>query len=153
MGEGADMDNMLQMAKYKNQGFYCSQILLLMGLDLLGKENPDLVRAMNSLAGGIGFNGLCCGALTGAACLLGLYAGRGKPEEEDDERLNLMLIDLVDWFKGNIGEQYGGINCDDILEGKRENYPLRCPFIVDSVFQKCKELLVDYGFDLNTGRE
>ncbi|NTU75014.1 MAG: C_GCAxxG_C_C family protein, partial [Anaerolineaceae bacterium] len=90
-----------------------------------------------------------CGALTGGACLLGLYAGKGKPGEPEDERLNLMLMDLVEWFKQSVGTKYSGIDCDLILEGSQANIPQRCPGIVQTVFQKTKDLLVEYGFDLS----
>lgn len=142
------MDELIRIKELKTQGFYCSQILVLMGLELQGKNNPDLIKAMQSLAGGIGFSGNLCGALTGGACLLGLYAGKGTPAAEEDERLNLMLLDLVDWFRESIGSQYNGVECDQILDGNRANISQRCPGIIQSVFQKAKNLLVDYGFEL-----
>jgi len=144
-----DLDKITQL---KTQGFYCSQILMLMGMELQGITNPDLVRTMQSLAGGVGFSGNLCGALTGGACLLGLYAGKGKPEEPEDERLNLMLLELVDWFQVHTGAQYKGATCDQILEGKQSNIPLRCPGIIQTVWQKSKDILVEYGFDLNGTR-
>ncbi len=143
------MDDLPKVLTYSTQGFNCSQVLIMMMLELQGRENPDLVRASQALGGGIGFNGLNCGALTGGACLLGVYAGRDLIDQEEDERLNLMLIDLVDWFKNGIGQKYGGVNCDNILEGNRANYMSRCIDIINSVFQKCKELLVDYGYNLD----
>lgn len=147
------MDDLIRIRELKEQGFYCSQILVLLGLDLQGKTNPDLVRSMQALAGGLGFSGNLCGALTGGACLLGLYAGKGSSEEHKDERLNLMLLSLVDWFTENTGKQFNGINCEQILEGRQSNIPLRCPGIVAAVYQKSKELLVEYGFDLSGTRQ
>ena len=143
------MDDLNKITQLKQQGYYCSQILVLMGLELQGKENPDLVAPMQALAGGIGFSGHLCGALSGAACLLGLYAGKGKLEKAEDERLNLMLLDLSDWFESETGAQYGGVNCDQILEGNHANILQRCPGIILAVWQKSKELLVEYGFDLS----
>jgi hypothetical protein len=143
------MDDMLRIRELKQQGFFCSQILIILGLELQGKENPDLIRAIQGLAGGLGFTGNTCGSLTGGACFLGLYAGKGTPEQQEDERLNLMIMDLVEWFKQGTGAQYNGIDCDTILEGNLGNIPLRCPVIVQSVYQKCKELLVEYGYDLS----
>lgn len=71
-------DEIARMGQLHLQGFHCSQIMLILGLERQGKTNPDLVRAMTGLAGGLGFGGKNCGALTGAACLLGLYAGRAN---------------------------------------------------------------------------
>ncbi len=141
------METLDYIKDLKAQGFYCSQILILMGLEMKVKQNPDLVKAMHGLAGGIGFNGLLCGALTGGASLLGLYAGKGLPEQESDGKLEIMLGELVYWFKGEFGAR--GMNCDQILEGSQSNIPLRCPTMIASVFQKCKEILVENGFDLS----
>jgi hypothetical protein len=141
-------DEMQHLIELRRQGFFCSQILILLGLELQGKENPDLVRAMQALAGGLGFMGETCGALTGGACLLGLYAGKGTPEQEDDPRLLFMVEDLVRWFKGGYGQEYGGIRCAEIVGEGAGNMTERCRLMVLGTFQKVKELLVENGFDL-----
>jgi C_GCAxxG_C_C family probable redox protein len=142
-------DEMLRMIQLAGQGFYCSQILLCIGLEAQGKSNPDLIRAMSGLAGGLGFTGDTCGALTGGACLLGLYAGRGAPEEPEDEKLNLMVSELVDWFSEKYGKLYGGIRCEIILGDDPANRTARCPNMVLGVYGKVKTLLSEYGFDLS----
>ncbi len=142
------MDNFSQTISLGRQGFFCSQILMLQGLALQGKENPDLVRAIQGLAGGIGFTGGNCGALSGGACLLGLYAGKGHADEEEDLRLMLMIGELVAWFKDRFGQAYGGIDCSTILGDGMGSQLTRCPLIVEETLQKVKELLVSHGFDL-----
>jgi len=146
------MDDLERLKELKQKGFYCSQIMLMMGLDLMGKTNPDLIRSMNSLAGGLGFSGHVCGALTGGCCLLGLYAGKGVPEEPQKPELDIMVQDLVKWFSDEYTPLYGGILCREILDGNMQNSPSRCPNIVVSTFQKVKELLIEKGYDL-TGIE
>jgi C_GCAxxG_C_C family probable redox protein len=145
-------EEMGHLIALRRQGFFCSQILLLLGLELQGKENPDLVRAMQGLAGGLGFMGETCGALTGGACLLGLYAGKGTPEQEEDPRLLFMTEDLVKWFKAEYGQKFGGIRCEEIVGAGAGagagNMGERCPLIVLGTYQKIKELLVENGFDL-----
>lgn len=143
------MDEMEQLITLRKQGFYCSQMILLQGMEQMGKTNPDLVRAMHGLAGGLGFSGELCGALTGGASLLGLYAGKGTPEQEEDPRLDFMIQDLVKWFKAEYGEQFGGIRCEEILAGNNQNKTTRCPLMVMGVLQKVNELLVENGFDLS----
>lgn len=145
-------DEFLRMVELAGHGFYCSQVLLFLGLDAQGKENPDLIRAMSGLAGGLGFSGDTCGALTGGACLLGLYAGRGRPEEEEDPKLNLMINELVDWFTAEYSQLYGGIRCGDILAEDPRNQARRCPGIVASTYDKVKSLLAKNGFSLSAGR-
>lgn len=135
------MDDLMRMMKLKQQGFYCSQILVSMGLEDQGKDNPDVIRAARGLAGGLGFSGETCGALTGGACLLGLHMGKGSVEETDDPRLDPMVQVLVEWFKEEYGRQYGGIRCNDILANDPSNMPARCPGVVVGTYQKTQELL------------
>jgi C_GCAxxG_C_C family probable redox protein len=143
------MDELEQLMMLRKQGFYCSQILMLQGLEQLGKSNPDLVRAMHGLAGGLGFSGELCGALTGGASLLGLYAGKGTADQPEDPRLDFMIMDLVKWFKTEYQEQFGGIRCEEILAGNNQNQNIRCPILVTGVLQKVKNLLVENGYDLS----
>jgi len=135
----------LRMMELAQQGFHCSEILLFTGLEAQGKVNPDLIKAMSALAGGIGFSGEACGALTGGACLLGLYAGRGAAEQEEDPRSKVMIQELVDWFSQKYGQAYGGIRCREITEDDPNVAPTRCPRIVAAVHKKVKSLLSDNG--------
>ena len=137
----------LRMLELTRQGFQCSQILILLGLDVLGRENPDLVRAMDGLNGGIGYCGKTCGALTGGVCLLGLFAGRSCPEEPQDPKLKLMAAELVVWFETEVAV-YGGLNCMQILEENPANKMSRCPPLVQGVFEKVMELLSKNGYDV-----
>jgi len=141
------MDEMMRMLALQQQGYCCSQILLMLGLEMRGEENPGLVRAMRALCGGVGGTGDLCGALTGGACLLGLYAGKGLPTDEDDFSLDLMVADLVEWFKTEYGEAYGSMRCVEII-GESGEHQDRCPMIVAQTYQKVKELLVENGFEL-----
>ena len=137
----------VRMMELAAQGFHCSEILLFMGLEAQGKTDPDLIRTVSALAGGIGFSGETCGALTGGACLLGLYAGRGTAEEQDDPKLKCMIQDLVEWFAEKYGEKYGGIRCRDITHDDPSIPPTRCPGIVGGTYQKVRSLLAENGFD------
>ncbi len=137
----------LRMIELAQQGFHCSEILLFTGLEAQGKIDPDLIKAVSALAGGIGFSGETCGALTGGACLLGLYAGRGSSDEQDNPKMKCMIQELVDWFAGKYGEIYGGIRCRDITLDDPSIPPTRCPRIVAGTYQKVRSLLAENGFD------
>lgn len=142
------MDDMfLQMMSMARQGFFCSQIIVKMALELEGKENPDLVRAMGGLIGGMGFSGGVCGCLTGGACMIGLFASKGDPDELEDSRANEMVQELVKWFEEEIGGKYSSINCRDILEGDPTNQTKRCPQIVERTFEKALNILSDRGYE------
>jgi C_GCAxxG_C_C family probable redox protein len=137
----------LRMMELAQQGFHCSEIILFMGLEAQGKTDPDLIRSVSALAGGIGFSGETCGALTGGACLLGLFAGRGSAEEQEDLKLKPMIQELVDWFSQKYGETYSGIRCRDITNDDPAIPPTRCPKIVAGAYKKVRELLSENGFD------
>ncbi|MDD2336908.1 MAG: C-GCAxxG-C-C family protein [Geobacteraceae bacterium] len=143
-------DMMFRMMELKSKGFYCSQIMLQLALEAQDKENPDLIRAMAGLAFGVGI-GEVCGALTGGACILSLYAGKGTDEDEEHFRLMSMLHELGDWFRETYGGQYGGISCDAISEdGSLRNE--RCGAVVAATYQKVLEILIQNDFDLMEGR-
>lgn len=143
------LDDMIRMSELKQQGFFCSQILLMMGLEAQGKKSVDLIRAMQGLAGGLGFCGELCGALSGGACLIGLYSGKGSAEEEIDPLTDMMIWELVDWFKAEYGKQYGGISCNELLSNDADNQTTRCPIFIMGVYQKIKEILAKNGYDFN----
>jgi C_GCAxxG_C_C family probable redox protein len=143
-------DTMLRMMELKHKGFYCSQIMMQLALENQEKANPDLIRSMAGLAFGIGI-GDVCGALTGGACILSLYAGKGTEEEEEHFRLMGMLHELGDWFRETFTGQYDGISCDAISEdGSLRNE--RCGAVVAGTYQKVLEILIANEFDLYEGR-
>jgi len=139
-------DEKARIAQLHAQGFHCSQIIVMLGLEQQGKNNSDIVRAMTGLAGGLGFSGKVCGALTGAVCLLGLYAGRGELEERENHILNTMIQELVVWFEERFGKDYGGIDCHEILQDDPWNRLTRCPTLVTETYVKAKELLEENKF-------
>ncbi|MDD2319609.1 MAG: C-GCAxxG-C-C family protein [Geobacteraceae bacterium] len=145
------MDEMMfRMMELKSKGFYCSQIMMLLALEAQEKENPDLIRAMAGLAFGVGV-GEVCGALTGGACILSLYAGKGTEEDEEHGRLMSMLHELGEWFRVTFTGQYGGISCDAISEdGSLRNE--RCGAVVAATYQKVLEILIENDFDLTEGK-
>lgn len=143
-------DLVFRMMELKAKGFYCSQILTMLALESQEKENPDLVRAMAGLAFGVGI-GEVCGALTGGACILSLYAGKGTDEDTEDHRMMSMLHELGEWFRETYGEQYGGISCDAISkDGSLRNE--RCGAVVATTYRKVEEILVANDFDPSEGK-
>jgi hypothetical protein len=142
---------MLRMMELSYNGYYGSQILLMLGLEAQGKSNPDLIRTLGGLANGCGFADGPCGTLTGAACLLSLYAGKGTDDEYQDEILTCMLRDLGEWFSQTYGSRYDGITCDAIV-GDRTEMRQRCGAIVAETYTKVMELLIAGGYDVTVGK-
>lgn len=137
-----------RVAELSLKGYKCSHILMQIGLDEQEKTNPDLMRAMSGLASGMG-NGLTCGALTGACCLLGLYAGMDGDQHGDHERLPLMLEEFVDWFREEFTPRYGGTDCAQIIQNNPQLRGERCPALILECVQKAREILEANGFELD----
>ena len=146
------MDEMqLRLYDLTQKGYTCSQILLLLALELQGKEDPDLIRAMSGLARGTAGGEGTCGTLTGAACLLGLYAGKGSDDELEHERLPGMLEELWEWFEERCAACFGGISCREILaDGASQSE--RCGPLVIATYHRVLEILAGNGFDPTEGR-
>lgn len=107
---------LLEIMPLVKEGWCCSQMLLLLLLQALDRENPDLVRAVHGLCHGQGDSEGPCGLLTGGACALGCLAGRGTAGESAHPSFTPLLSDYRQWFAGRT-EAYGGIACFRIMEG------------------------------------
>jgi C_GCAxxG_C_C family probable redox protein len=145
------MDDMiLELMRLKAKGFCCAQIIVILALEAQGTTNADLVRSMGGLCFGISWSGEVCGALSGGACLISLYAGKGGDEEAPDGRYMTMMGELVDWFGRAADDEYGGTRCSEILE----RFPDRsiCGRIVSDTYKKCMDILVSHGFDPAVGK-
>ena len=139
-------DVRFEMLSLAQKGYYCSQIILRLGLEAQGKQDPDLIRAAAGLARGCGDDAGTCGALTGAACLLALHGGKGQDSETEMDEFWPMLADLWEWFQTEVGAVHGGVACGQILSdgtSPRE----RCGPIIAEAYAKAVEILVDHGFD------
>lgn len=143
---------MLRMMELGYNGYSCSQILLLLALEAQGKTDPDLIRAVGGLSHGAGCENGVCGTLTGAACLLGLYAGKGSDDEYEDDQLRYLLKELSDWFSSTFGTRYGGITCSEIV-GDRTEIRQRCGTVVAETWNKATELLAAAGYDITRSRD
>lgn len=139
-------DLLFKLFELSSKGYGCSQILILLGLDHMEKENPDLVRAMAGLCMGNG--GGVCGVLSGAACLLALYSGKGGDLETENQVMPVMLEELNDWFADYTAERYGSLQCATIM-GEATNTPdmERCGEILTDTYEKVMKILISNGFD------
>jgi hypothetical protein len=141
-------DTLIRMLQLGQQGYTYSQIIILLGLELRGQSNPDLVRAMGGLAYGCGSGAGTCGTLTAGCCLLALYAGKGSAEETPSESLALMLIELNDWFRAHTGCTGGDVSCDAIVgEAGPVASRQRCGAIVAETYAKVIEILTANDMD------
>lgn len=121
------------------RGYCCSQIMVKAGLDARGEENEQLLEAVAGLCGGL-HSGLCCGILTGAACLLSLY--------DSGAAASTMIPELAQWFHSTYGPTRGGIECRDILGDDPLARSELCPGMMAETLSRCRELLAPFGYEL-----
>lgn len=117
-----------EIIELKLKGYCCSQIIMQMGLEKLGKNNEDLVKAMSGLCGGMA-TGKVCGCLSAAICLLFLVDGEDASMRGARE--------ITDWFS----ETFGETDCDKLLEGKLSNKVELCPVLIENTFKKVEEII------------
>ena len=107
----SEQDLFMRMLDLTSQGYACSQILLMLGMELNGEENSAVVRTMAGLNEGMYGSGRLCGCLTGGSCLLGYFSGKGLEEDElEHPAFRKMVAEFSAWFEETWGGQYGGIN-------------------------------------------
>lgn len=128
-----------RLHELRAQGYCCTQIMVKLGLEAKGEENVQMVDTLAALCGGL-HAGLLCGALSGAACLLFMFDKRNA--------VTKMIPELVDWFEETYAPVYGGTNCMDII-GEDKSRKLVCPNLIEATYEKAKEILIMYGFDLD----
>lgn len=144
-------DTAFHIYKLASQGFCCTQIMIKMALENEKKENSGLIKAVNGLCGGVGFSKRTCGVLTGGICILGLYAGKGEPEEQKSDDFMNMIKEYMDWFEN----EFESLDCADIIgvhvisdENGNINYPVKCGNILLKSYEKVQEILSEYEYDL-----
>lgn len=126
------MDHKEIVNKYLMRGCCCSEALVRLGLEILGEEdNERLIDAAAGMCNGMHDGGVC-GGLTGGCMLLAMM---------DRDEAPFMCEELHQWFEVTYAEEYGSMNCKDILGTDPWNMLERCrPMILD-IAEKCCDIL------------
>ncbi len=106
------MDRSEKALEYFDNKFNCSQSVLTAFINESGLSEDDSLRVACAFGGGIGRQQHTCGALTGAAMVLGLVFGKGK-NDSDDKKLDSYAntVELFDEFT----RLNGSTNCRKLL--------------------------------------
>lgn len=139
----------LDIFRLAGEGYCCSQIIIQMALEVQGVENPGLIRAFSGLCHGFPATKGSCGAITGAACLIGYFGGKGHSAEDENERLPLMLSELSDWFEEFAASRFTGIRCADIVDTGTPDSSI-CTNLIAECYGKAMTILIENGFDPGT---
>jgi C_GCAxxG_C_C family probable redox protein len=88
---------------YRSGEFLCSEAVLLVANEFLGKPMPDkIVKLASGFPVGMGMAGCVCGALSGGIMALGLKYGRTKPKAKTPGMFEASR-ELHDRFKSRRG--------------------------------------------------
>jgi len=131
-------DDIRRLHQLLKEGRCCASALVSMALERRCEDNPRLVEAVSGLCGGVQ-DGLLCGALTGAACMLNV-ADPGRANQE-------MVPELARWFRAEMGAAYGGSDCAAIVGPDPAAKAARCPAVVEATYRQAKEILRSYGHE------
>lgn len=112
---------LLELLPYIKQGYCCSQLLMLLALQLRDEENAALTDSMRGLCHGMGYANAPCGLLgAGAAAVSYLVHSEADAELRDEKALHAkqesMVNDYAAWFFERTG-RYASANCDDVVAG------------------------------------
>lgn len=127
---------------YIGHGLHCSQIMMLLSLEMRGLSNPELIRALGGLGGGM-FCRRTCGTLTGGCCLLSSFGAKGSPEDEQTFDYEPLTEEFLKWFE----EEFGSIECQDLVAFERDKILAFCPELIEKSFTKCMEIITAAGID------
>lgn len=108
--------------------YCCSQIVMEIGLEKLGIENPQLVSAMAGLCDGVKC-GSICGTASAAVCLM--YLADPKAAEQG------LVQEYLDWFE----ESFGALDCHALLGADPMAKLEKCPMLLENTMYKLEELL------------
>jgi len=131
--------NDLDILTLKHQGYCCSQIMVILTLDLMDRKNEDLVAFSRGLCMGGGTETGPCGILTAGMSILSLFA------KTDTDRLALMQESYLGFFKGLAPT---GVGCKEITgEYFPAPHPETCGRFLSSSFSRLMAILSENGFD------
>ena len=121
------------------EGYSCSQSVLMAFAPVLGMEERQAALVASAFGGGMGRQGLACGALTGALMVLGLNCGHRIAEDgAAKDALYARVQALVARFEQQHGastcRQLTGVNMLDSAErqaaSERGVFTMLCPQLV-----------------------
>ena len=122
------MDTKERLFEQKIKNHCCSQTIMELCLEDLGKENEDLVQAMAAFCNGIG-RGKICGTLAAAIAVLHVANPKEAAASWQEE--------VMDWFL----DHYGGYDCEEIIQGNEMQKITLCPVLVEETYALLREYI------------
>ena len=144
------MDRAELAAETMRTGFNCCQSVVKAFASEFGAPEDAVVRMASSFGGGMGRNGYVCGAVSGAALVLGARYGYSDLSETDARENNYSKVTaLIEQFR----KENGTILCRELLSIDPKNiedwkrardagaFANQCPLLVRSAARILESLL------------
>lgn len=132
------MDN-LEILKLKSEGLCCSQIMVRLVLDILDRENQDLVNFSRGLCLGYGSPTGACGILTAGICILSMYMAG------DNEKIDRVRQGFIEDFTAMAG---GSLVCKEISGAFYPKMdPEKCGSLLALAHDRLMEILMENSID------
>jgi C_GCAxxG_C_C family probable redox protein len=135
-------------AEYMKKGYNCAQSILKAYAGDVGMNEEDAVRLASTLGGGVGRNGQICGAVSGAALIIGMKFGTIKPADfPAKEKANNKTNELLERFRA----EHKSISCKELI-----SYDLKNPTELQKArnagvfIQKCPLFVLSAGMILES---
>lgn len=134
------MNHVQKAEQLFTQGYNCAQAIACAFCDITGLSEALSARLASSFGGGLGRMREVCGAVSGAAMVLGVVYGCSDPEDREAKKAHYALVqDFARRFK----EQNGSIICRELLAGVTVTSGSEPEARTDHYYKKrpCRELV------------
>ena len=108
------MDHIERAVELFVEGYSCSQAVAMAFCDVTGLDEKTAATLSSSFGGGLGRLREVCGAVSGAAMVLGLVKGYSDPDDREAKKEH---YHLVQEFAKRFKEKNGSIICRELLSG------------------------------------
>ncbi len=95
-----------------DDGYLCSQAVLMAFAGRFGLAEPDAARLAAPFGAGIGRLGRTCGAVSGALMALGLACGHERPQDDDAKE---RVLELARTMVRRFESLHGTVECRSLL--------------------------------------
>ena len=119
--------------KLFREGYNCSQAVLLAFSDVTGLDNETAAKVASGFGGGLGRMREVCGAVSGAAMVLGLVRGYSDSKDFNAKKAQ---YNLVQEFAKRFKEKNGSIICRELLSGVKTSKGLDPEARTDTYYKK-----------------
>ena len=144
----AKMDKAAKAEKYFQEGYACSQSVLMAFAEELGLDIETAKKVSSTFGAGMGRLRKTCGALTGAFMGIGLKHGNTSP---DDTKTKLDSYDMVRKLAKKFAEKHGTTECRELLiryaskaaVESSDHHKIICNYLVKDAVRMLEDILAE----------